>query len=341
MKKLSIMAVMLVMGITSGYAQVSAAQYPFFDVNGVPYMETRELEQDSIRTVPHRRDDIVWSRIVYSVIDMRFKQNYPLYFPTNYNNTKFKSFFGIILTGITQDNVPVYSKPLNSTDGLIPHFNDTSMLIAKSGLSAVTELKEEESSGDDGFDLGAMASDDEMEGGMMDDGMEEEQIDLSALTGAHSVLLYDSVSDELSVSEYYDLFVQNQLKFLVQEIIFFDKHYSRLYREIIAIAPLYSPQGTSEDPYEGLYGEIMFWIPFQHLRNTMSHQYLIVSRNSNKRVTFEEFFQKRLYTSYIIGEENMYDRVIPIYAKTEEEIKREQKRLEEELLTFEQDLWEY
>lgn len=339
MKKVSVIVVMLVMGITGVFAQAHPL-YPFFDRNGVPYMETRELEQDSIRTVPHRRDDIVWSRIVYSVIDMRFKQNFPLYFPANYNNEKFKSFFGIILRGITEDGVPVYSKPLNSTDGLIPNFGDPSMLIPKSGLAAVTELKEEEGSGDEGFDLGAISGDDDdMDGGMMED--DDMQIDLSSLTGAHSIIEYDSVADELKVSEYYDLFVQNQTKFLVQEIIFFDKHYSRLYREIIAIAPLYSPNGTSDDPYEALYGEILFWVPFQLLRNTMAHQYMIASRNSNKRVTFEEFFAKRLYTSYIIGEENMYDRVIPIYAKTEAEIKREQKRLEEELLTFEQDLWEY
>ncbi len=333
---------MFVLGITSVHAQVSAAQYPFMDKNGVPYMETRELQQDSIRVVAHRRDDIVWSRIVYSVIDMRFKQNYPLYFPTNYNNAKFKSFFGLMLTGITEDGVPVYSKPLNSTDGLIPNFGDSTMLIPKSGLSAVTELKEEDGGADDGFDLGAMAAaeEDDMDAGM-DDGMEEEQIDYAALTGAHSVLEYDSIRDELRVSEYYDLFVPNQVKFLLQEIIFFDKHYSRLYREIIAIAPLYSPQGTSDDPYESLYGEILFWVPFQLLRNTMAHQYMIQSRNSTKRVTFEEFFEKRLYTSYIIGEENMYDRVIPIYAKTEEEIKKEQERLQTELLTFEQDLWEY
>jgi hypothetical protein len=34
--------------------------------------------------------------------------------------------------------------------------------------------------------------------------------------------------------------VKNQLKFLTQEIVFFDKHSSRMYSKIMAIAPLYA-----------------------------------------------------------------------------------------------------
>ena len=58
-------------------------------------------------------------------------------------------------------------------------------------------------------------------------------------------------------------------------------------------------------------------------------------------MTFDEFFQKRLFTSYIVGEGNMYNRWIPDYAGTAQEIKKEQDRIAAELLNFEQDLWEY
>ena len=73
----------------------------------------------------------------------------------------------------------------------------------------------------------------------------------------------------------------------------------------------------------------------------MAMQYAIPNRNETKRVTYDEFFQKRLFTSYIVGEGNMYNRYIPDYAISEDEIKKEQKRIETELLNFEQDLWEY
>ena len=73
----------------------------------------------------------------------------------------------------------------------------------------------------------------------------------------------------------------------------------------------------------------------------LAMQYAIPNRNEVKRVTFDEFFQKHLYTSYIVGEGNMYNRWIPDYAKTEADVKKEQQRIATELLNFEQDLWEY
>ena len=69
--------------------------------------------------------------------------------------------------------------------------------------------------------------------------------------------------------------------------------------------------------------------------------HLMQSDNDSKRVTFDEFFIKKLYTSYIVGTSNVYDRMIPDYAKTPDDIAREQERVEWELLSAEQDLWEY
>ena len=92
---------------------------------------------------------------------------------------------------------------------------------------------------------------------------------------------------------------------------------------------------------DALYGQILFWIPFDSFRPYMAQQYITPRQSETKRVTFDEFFAKKLYTSYIVGESNIYDRMIPDYAKTEQDIHREQTRIEQELLNTEQDLWEY
>ena len=134
------------------------------------------------------------------------------------------------------------------------------------------------------------------------------------------------------------------MKYLTQEVVFFDKHTSRLHTKIIAIAPLYSERITITDSTQvmgALNESIMFWVPFDLLRPYLAMQYAIPNRNETKRVTYDEFFQKRLYTSYIVGEGNMYNRWIPDYANTYEDIKKEQDRIATELLNFEQDLWEY
>ena len=100
-------------------------------------------------------------------------------------------------------------------------------------------------------------------------------------------------------------------------------------------------QGAHPKVMEALHESIVCWIPFDELRPYLAMQYIIPNRNETKRVTYDEFFQKRLFTSYIVGEGNMYNRMIPDYEKSYEGIKKEQERIATELLNFEQDLWEY
>ena len=47
----------------------------FFDEMGIVRLETQELSEssDTLLKVYHRSDDIVWSRIVYRIVDMRLK----------------------------------------------------------------------------------------------------------------------------------------------------------------------------------------------------------------------------------------------------------------------------
>jgi hypothetical protein len=72
------------------------------------------------------------------------------------------------------------------------------------------------------------------------------------------------------------------------------------------------------------------------------------NKNENMRVTFDEFFTKKKYSSYIVGDNNIYSRMTPQMvgsnATKEEEyeaIRKEQKLIEQELLNIEHDIWEY
>ena len=339
MKKISLIAVMLMLMAGNLLAQQPHHINSFFDKNGAVRLETTELKGDTVITLFHRSEDILWHRTVYSVIDMRFKQNFQMYFPTTLDNPRYRSLFGVMMEAI-KDGLDVYPKPMD-TD-LNPHLDNPNYAPERrAGIPGHLELSSEE--GEGAFDLGALDMGDMMEddGMMMGDGGVDQDL-LASLGQANSVLKYDSASNSLEITEYYPQFVKNQLKFLIQEQIFFDKHYSRLYRSITAIAPLYAPKAEEgADTYDALYQQICFWIPFAALRPYLAHQYMIASKNNSKRLTYDEFFAQRLYTSYIVGEDNMYDRVIPEYVKNEESMKAEQKRIETELLEFEQNLWEY
>lgn len=332
------MALML-LGVIAASAQIVPHQInSFFEKNGAVRLETQELQNDTIVTVFHRADDVVWSRVVYRIIDMRYKQNYQLYFPIKADDPQYKSLFCVMLNGICQ-GLPVHAKSMNYD--MNPHLENEPE--TKANVKSLLELVQEGQDDGGGFDLGAMA--DDMNGGMdgMMDGMEEEApaIDWSAINSVPSVLDYDAAADKLSITEYYPQYVKNQLKYIIQEIVFFDKHYSRLYSKIIAIAPLYAPLSQGDNIRDALYSQILFWIPFDALRPYMAHQYMIPQKNDTKRVTFDEFFAKKLYTSYLIGDVNMYDRMIYEAYFTDAEIKQEQERIQTELLNYEQDLWEY
>lgn len=288
----------------------------FFDEFGVAKIQTETFSPqiDTVLTTVHRAEDVIWSRVVYRVIDMRYKQNYQLYFPTRYDDPEYRSFFKVIVDAIV-DGMPVYEKRL---DQIKPDFT---LPMEKTALPTVFLADDPTADYSDDPTHYDIASSDAM------------------------LLHYDSIEDKISFHFYpYEGFVRNQLKYIIQEIIFFDRQTSRLYSKIMAIAPLQSDKIITRDdsnPMNSLMESILFWIPFDALRPYLKRQFVIPAQNETKRVTFDEFFQKKLYSSYILGEGNIYDRLILDYATTPEEIAKEQNRIATELLNFEQDIWEY
>lgn len=313
MKKVIIFALAL-LGCVATYAQHPAS---FFDDMGNIRIETRELQEsaDTLVSLFHRSDDIVWSRIVYRIVDMRYKQNYQLYTPVIATDPLYSSLFRTMLSAIEQ-GMPIYAKSFTQGD-VRPYFNE-----APIEKSEIPTLLDTDVSGEGGGDPNLM------------------------------LLNYDKANDKLVFNDYsYEGFVRNQLKFMIQEVVFFDRHYSRLYSKIMAIAPMYAKAYTKDGsvyhelegktPMEALYDQILFWVPYDTFRPYMAQQYVTPRGNDSKRVTFDDFFSLKLYSSYLVGINNIYSRMIPEVSKTYDEVQKEQQKIETELLKVEQDMWEY
>jgi len=158
----------------------------------------------------------------------------------------------------------------------------------------------------------------------------------------------DPITQQSKISTYlYRNFAENQVKFLLQEIVFFDKHTSRLYSQIMRIAPIFSKTesnvslGKNQDVWNYFQSSVLCWFQFNDLRPYLARQYVIPSGNNTQRLTYDEFFAQHLYSSYVLGDSNMNNRMILQYLTDPEKIRKEQNRIETELLNFEQDLWEY
>lgn len=307
MKKISALVLLLSLAFISAQAQHPINS--FFAPDGTVRLETQELSEaaDSVVTIQHRTEDVVWRRDIYRIVDMRQKQNYQLYFPVEPDDPTYMSLYRLIVDAV-QNGMTIFRrservlKPVLSMDNIVPR----------------NEIKDQ-------F----------MVGGIGELDREDE---------TSYVLNYDSIADTFSFQPYnYNTYVRNQLKYLLYEVIFFDKSTSRMYRKIVALAPLQPDQasGDEETPAEFMRTSVKFWILYDQLRPYLASHYMIPSQNEAKRVTFEEFFEKRLFSSYIVGEGNIYNRMILDYCFTEKDAKQEQERIEYELLTFEQDLWEY
>lgn len=318
MKKISIL-VFVMMSSVMMFAQHSIDS--FFDELGNVNLTTQTEvgNEGTTMKITHRPDDIAWARIVYRVIDMRYKQNYQLYTPIAPEDPQYSSLFKTMLTAI-QNGMPVYEKSINIGD-IKPVFNTEPMPKEMIPTILNTDRTGELGDGD-------------------------------IATSEYMLLNYDSIADEMKFNGYsYKNFVRNQLKYIIQEVIFFDRHHSRLFKKITAIAPL---NADNANFYEGmpvmeaLYGQILFWVPFELFRPYMAKQYMIPKYNDYQRVTFDEFFEQRKYSSYIIGTNNIYNRMVPemVAPNLEGEelrnaIQKEQERIENELLKVEQDIWEY
>jgi gliding motility associated protien GldN len=311
MKKICVI-IFALLGISTIQAQYQVNS--FFDNMGIVRLETQELSEtaDTLVSVFHRADDVVWSRVVYRIIDMRFKQNFQLYYPVSSEDPQYKSLFLVMLNAI-KDGMDVYEKSTEVGD-IKPYFNLPPMPREMIPTILNTDRTGELSDG-------------------------------NIATSEYMLLNYDSTTNEMRFNNYtYKGYVRNQLKYVIKEIVFFDKHYSRLYSKILGIAPMHADNTTYYDGQpimEALYGQILFWVPFDAFRPYLAKQYVMQTDNESKRVTFDDFFLKKLYSSYLVGASNVYDRMIPDYATTPEAIAKEQELIEWELLSAEQDLWEY
>lgn len=329
MKRICVTLVVLLAILT-----VSAQQLPrsFFDAKGNLRLETQELEDnaDTLVSIFHRADDIVWSRVVYRIIDMRYKQNFQLYYPIHTSHERYHNLLNVIANAVI-DGMPIYSTEFNLMQKRInPDYSDANRL----GFLDVP----------DAFQNYAYSESDYL-------GDDDAMAAYYDKTKSPAKLIWcKDTADEKAgyVANYqnFETLVRNQLKYLIQEVIFFDKHTSRLCSKIIGIAPLYADKieiepTTTEEYRDAFLQSIMFWVVFDDLRPYLAKQYMIPTTNESKRVTYEEFFQKRLYSSYLVAQSDMYDRMILDYAIDPEEIAKEQDKIATALLTFEQDLWEY
>jgi len=143
--------------------------------------------------------------------------------------------------------------------------------------------------------------------------------------------------------EFYDTVIVKKFqptdvkKFRIKEDWFFDKQRSMLEVRIIGICPIVDQLDEKGD-FKGT--KPLFWIYFPEARPVLAKSEVFNRFNGAARMTYDDFFWKRMFASYIYKEDNVFDRNINEYALGIDAM-LESDRIKSDLFSFEQQLWEY
>lgn len=134
-------------------------------------------------------------------------------------------------------------------------------------------------------------------------------------------------------------------KFRVKEQWFFDKESSRMLVRIIGIAPLAPnalPPGQKKATGPQTYYPL-FWVYYPDLRPTLSRTFAYNPKNIGGRLSWEEVFEGRFFSSYIIKStlNNPGDKTLAQLVKDPLFQLLEGENIKEKLFNYEQDLWSY
>ncbi len=148
---------------------------------------------------------------------------------------------------------------------------------------------------------------------------------------------------DLDTYETVKVVVNNELdwtavtKFRIKEDWVFDEESSRMVVRILGIAPIMEVYDEN-DNYRGQ--KALFWAYYPDFRKHLAHYETFNPHNDAIRMTWDDAFEMRMFSSFIMKESNMQDRRIKDYA-TGKDALFESERIKEEIFLKEHDLWSY
>ncbi|MDD2283912.1 MAG: gliding motility protein GldN [Paludibacter sp.] len=292
----------------------------FFESNGV-INQSGELSNDLGYTLTHldnRADDVVWAHVVYNIIDLRDNINSQLAFPTG-QDANYRNLFRLLSEAVVA-GTPVYYP---NEAGVTPYF-DQSNLVPATKLSDVFFI----------------------------------ETNVAGAQYIDPLFERDSVNNTLSVSNrIYDRFSKRIHKFLIQQVYYFDKHLSRMSSKIIGIAPLMNMEDALAPAFPNFDDEdaggadtqqlkttlrdaIVCWFLYDDLKPHFSTQPVFQESNIAQRISYHEYFSKKMFSAYMIGDNNLMKKLYSNTAElTSNQITEEIKDIQRKLIDIESGIW--
>ncbi len=262
----------------------SSVKDPAFD----PCASERIARPFPMRAVYVREADVMWSKRVWRVIDLREKLNLPIYYPEE-PTVCLMSLFDVLKCALLNDNLQAFANPIFDDEFTMP--------MTKEELKNMLVTWDSTHQSEDVNNPGEMIN--------------------------------TPVKTEITA--------RSIRQYWIKEDWYFDKQRSVMEAKIVGICPL--AEKISER------GEVvgvnpLFWIYFPDARPFLANAAVFNRHNDAERMNYDELFVKRMFSSYVYKESNVYNRAISDY-KTGLNVLLESEAIKEEIFDYEIDLWHY
>ena len=131
---------------------------------------------------------------------------------------------------------------------------------------------------------------------------------------------------------------QDVQRIRIKEDWIFDKQRSEMQVRIIGICPVREDIDPLTGEFRGY--EPMFWLYYPEIRPILARFEVFNRQNSAHRLSYDQIFLQRRFSSYIIKEDSVFDRYIADYAMGVDGL-LEAERIKEDVRKFESEIWVY
>jgi gliding motility associated protien GldN len=255
-----------------------------------PYVPEHLENRKPIPYSSLREADVMWSKRIWRVIDLREKMNLPLKFPDEKDQDLLdrQSLWMVIRKGVLDGSLTAYGNPVM----------------------------------DDEFQLELTPAQAQA---LMD------TFEIKLVPNINDPNILDSTKVPLTTG------TEDVVQYWLKEDWFFDKQRSVMDVRIIGIAPV---KEGKDDAGEFRSFKPIFWLYFPACRNYFARHQVFNRQNDAEKRSFEDVFAKRLFSSYIKKEANVYNRYISQYA-TNIDALIESDNIKEKVFETEHDMWHF
>lgn len=128
------------------------------------------------------------------------------------------------------------------------------------------------------------------------------------------------------------------VQYKIKEVWVFDKEASALKVRILGIAPMVSRMNDDGSLRASI---PLFWVYYPDLRPVLAKFDVYNQNNDAASMSWEDLFEMRFFSSFVIKENNAYNREIKDYIKDGTMRLLEGQSIKDKIFNKEQDLWQY